>query len=84
MKKVHMHIDRLTLHGFRHQDRHDIAEGIKQQLTEVFSAPDSAERLATLGDLSLMEIYRIKIGREIKPQQIGARVAREISKGITK
>ena len=32
MKRVVVHIDRLVLKGFRHEDRHDIAVGLQAEL----------------------------------------------------
>jgi hypothetical protein len=37
MKRVVVHVDRLLLKGFRHEDRHTIAVGLQRELGRVFA-----------------------------------------------
>jgi DNA polymerase III delta prime subunit len=45
MKRVVLHIDSLVLKGFRHEDRHGIAEGLQQELSRLFADPQAAQQL---------------------------------------
>jgi hypothetical protein len=82
MKRIVLHIDSLVLKGFRHEDRHGIAEGLQQELTRMFADPQSAQQLTSNGDVSRLRIGNISIGQNSKPQRVGAQVAQGIGKGM--
>jgi hypothetical protein len=84
MKRVNLHIDRLVLRGFRHEDRYGIAEGIQQELARMLADPEAAQQLAAYGDMSRLRIGSVQIGRGAKPQSVGTQVARGIGKGMRK
>jgi hypothetical protein len=83
MNRVIVHIDRLVLKGFRHEDRHAIAEGLQQELGRVFSAPGAARHLSTLGDTARVRVGGVDIPSGSTPQRTGAQVAQGIGKEIT-
>ncbi|MBL0037389.1 MAG: hypothetical protein IPP36_00365 [Nitrosomonadales bacterium] len=82
MKRVVLHIDSLVLKGFRHEDRHGIAEGLQQELTRLFANPQAAQQLAANGDVSQLRLGNISIDQNSKPQRIGSQVAQGIGKGM--
>jgi len=84
MKHIHLHVDRLVLRGFRHEDRHGIAEGIQQELTRMFAYTETAQQLTAHGDISRLKVGNVRIGQEAKPQSVGTQVAESIGKGVTK
>ena len=64
MKRVIVHIDSLVLRGFNHEDRHAIAAGLHQELTQLFSEPQTAQSLTDRADVSTLRVGNItKIGR---------------------
>jgi hypothetical protein len=84
MKRVVLHIDSLVLKGFRHEDRHGIAEGLQQELTRLFADPQAALQLTANGDVSRLRIGGIQIHHDSKPQRVGSQVAQGIGKGMKK
>lgn len=84
MKRVVVHIDRLVLKGFRHEDRHAIAAGLQQELSRVFGDREAVENLSTAGDVSRLKVRDVTIGQGSKPQRVGENVAQGIGKEIKK
>ena len=82
MKRIVLHIDSLVLKGFRHEDRHGIAEGLQQELSRVFADPQAAQQLTASGDMPRLRIGNISIGQNSKPQRVGSQVAQGIGKGM--
>jgi hypothetical protein len=84
MKRVVLHIDSLVLKGFKHEDRHGIAEGLQQELGQLFSNHQAAQQLMANGDVSRLRVGNVRIGQNTKPQRVGSQVAQGIGKGINK
>lgn len=84
MKRVVVHIDRLVLKGFRHEDRYVIAEGLQQELGRVFGDRDAVSHLRTMGDVPRLQVSGVPIDHGSKPQRVGEKVARGIDKEIKK
>jgi hypothetical protein len=82
MKRVIVHIDSLVLKGFRHEDRHAIADGLKAELTRLFAAPDTAARLANVGTIARLPAGKAAMDHDAKPQFVGAQTARSIAWSI--
>ena len=82
MKLVVMHIDSLVLKGFRHEDRHGIADGLQQELSRMFADPQAAQQLTASGDVPRLQIGNISIDQNSKPQRVGSQVAEGIGKGM--
>jgi len=82
MKRIVLHIDRLVLQGFRHEDRHGIAEGLQQELGRLFADPQSAQQLMAGGDLARLRVGSIRIDPGEKPQRVGLQLAQGIGKGM--
>ena len=84
MKRVVVHIDRLILNGFRHEDRHAIAAGLQQELSHLLADPQAVQGLTGLGNVSRLRVGGVHIAQGSKPQRVGAQVAQGIGKEIKK
>jgi len=82
MKRIVLHIDRLMLRGFRHHDRDDFTDGLRQELIRQFSLPQDAGRLMARPDVSRLRPASVTIARGERPRQIGSRVAQQIGRGV--
>jgi len=76
VKRVIVHIDRLVLRGFRHEDRHAIATGLQQGLVEVLTGLQAGTQSAVWGNVPLSRAERVHVGPGASPQQVGVEVAR--------
>lgn len=84
MKRVIVHIDSLVLKGYKHEDRHAIAEGLQQELTQLFANPHAAQQVTTKGDVSRLRVGNININPGSKPQGVGVEAARGIGREMQK
>jgi hypothetical protein len=82
MKRVIVHIDRLVLKGFRPEDRHAIAEGLREELGRQLAEPGVAERLESRGNLARLKVGEVPIGAETKPGRVGQQSARGIAREV--
>ena len=82
MRRVIVHIDSLVLKGFRHEDRYDIAEGLRQELSHLLAGPDVARHLVSRGDSAQLETGGVRIAPGARPSGIGAQAARGIAREI--
>ena len=82
MKRVVVHIDRLVLKGFRHEDRHAVAAGLQQELERVFADRDAVSVLSAMGDRPRLRVGGVNIAHGSPPQRVGEHVARGIGKEI--
>ncbi|WP_434131894.1 hypothetical protein [Methylocaldum sp. GT1BB] len=81
MKRVVVHIDRLVLKGFRHEDRHAIAEGLREELNRLLLAePNAAAHFVSRGSLPRLKVGGVRIETESKPVTVGAQLARGIAR----
>ena len=84
MKRVVVHIDRLVLKGFRHEDRHAIAAGLQQELGRVFADQEAVSLLRARGDVSRLQVGGVPVEQGSRPQRVGENVAQGIGKEIKK
>ena len=84
MKRVVVHIDRLVLKGFRHEDRHAIAVGLQQELGRVLADPEAVSLLRAMGDVPRLQVSGVPIEHGSKPQRVGENVAQGIGKEMRK
>ena len=84
MKRVVVHIDRLVLKGFRHEDRHAIAAGLEHELGRVFSDREAVSLLRAMGDVSQLQVGGVPVELGTRPQRVGENVAQGIGKEIRK
>ena len=84
MKRVVVHIDRLVLKGFRHEDRHAIAWGLQDELGRVFGDRETVSHLSAMEGVPQLRVGGVQIEHGSKPQRVGENVARGIGKEITK
>lgn len=84
MKRVVVHVDRLVLKGFRHEDQHAIAAGLRQELGRVLADRDSISHLRGMGDMPQLRVGGVHIEHGAKPQRIGESVAQGIGRKMSK
>ena len=84
MKRVVVHIDRLVLKGFRHEDRHAIAVGLEQELGRVFADREAVSLLSARGDVSRLQVAGVPMEHGSMPQRVGESVAQGIGKEMRK
>ena len=84
MKRVVVHIDRLVLKGFRHEERHAIAAGLRQELGRVFADREAVSLLSAMEDVSRLQVSSVPIEQGSRPQRVGENVAQGIGKEIKK
>ena len=82
MKRVVVHIDRLVMKGFRHEDQHAIAAGVRQELERVFADREAVSHLRGMRDVSGVQVRGVHIEHGSKPQRVGEHVARGIGKEL--
>lgn len=84
MTRVVVHIDRLVLKGFHHQDQHAIAAGLQQELGRVFADREAVSLLSGMGDVARLQVPGVPVGQGSSPQRVGEDVARGICREIRK
>ena len=84
MKRVVVHIERLVLKGFRPEDRHAIAAGLKQELGRVFAERDAVSLLGVMRNVPRLLVSGVPIEAGSTPQRVGENVAQGIGKEIRK
>ena len=82
MKRVILHIDRLVLRGFRHEDRHTVGEALHEELVRQFSTPDAPQHLASRDDLSRLKVGGVHMASSNKPSQVGTQTAQGIAREV--
>ncbi len=83
-RRVIVNIDSLVLKGVRYEDRHAVAQGLQEQLTELFSEPHIVQRLSQTGSIPHLRVGPVAIPAEVKPQQAGQAAADGIGKGLNR
>lgn len=83
-RRVVVKIDRLVLKGFRHEDRHAIAQGVQEQLTHLLSEPGMTQRLSNTGSIPRLRVGPVTVAAEARPNQIGKAAADGIGKGLNR
>jgi hypothetical protein len=83
-RRIIVNIDSLVLKGVRYEDRHAVALGLQDQLTQLFSEPGVAQRLSETGSIPRLRVGSVNIAPEAKPQQIGIAAADGIGKGLSR
>ena len=84
MKRVVVHIDRLVLKGFRHEDRQAIVAGLQDELGRVFADREAVSLLRARGDVSRLQVGGVPVEQGSRPQRVGENVAKGIGKEIRK
>ena len=84
MKRVIVHIDRLVLKGFRHEDQHAIGVGLQRELERVPADWEAVALLRAKGDVSELQVGRLPVEHVTKPLPVGEKVALSIGQEIKK
>lgn len=80
MTRVVVHIDRLVLKGFPHQDRRALAEGLRQELGRLFAEPNAAHQLTAQGDVVRLKVNDVRVAATTSPATVGTQAARTIAR----
>jgi hypothetical protein len=83
-RRVVVHIDSLVLNGVPYEDRHAVAQGLQEQLTQLFSQPGVAHRLGETGSIPRLRVGQVHTAAETRPQQVGVAVANGIGNGLNR
>ena len=88
MKRASRHvvvsIDRLVLNGVRYEDRYAVAQGLQDQLTQLFDQPGIADRVGKTGTIPRLPVGEVRTPAPAGPRQIGVAVANGIAKGLNR
>jgi len=82
--RVIVNIDRLVLYGVRYEDRYAVAQGLQQQLTQLFSQPGVAHRVGKADSIPRLRVGQVRTGTKVRPQEIGFAAANGIAKGLNR
>jgi hypothetical protein len=82
MKRVVVHVDRLVLKGFQHQDRQALADGLRAELGRLFADPHTARTLVAQGNLAHLSVGKVRVAPNAGPARLGAQAARGIAREI--
>lgn len=75
MKRVVVHIERLTLRGIDPGNREAILEGLRQQLGQLLKDPGTSQGLLASGNVSYKRPDTIHLSREASASQLGRKLA---------
>jgi hypothetical protein len=84
MRRVRVNIESLVLKGVRYEDRHAVAAGLQQQLTQLLSESNMAHRLGEIGSIPHLRVKPVTLAADAKPQQVGKAAADGIGKGLSR
>jgi hypothetical protein len=79
--RVFLHIDQLSVRGYRHRDAHLLAESLRTELAAQFADGASASLVRTRVDLSVRTAITPE-SREAGPAQLGVQAARSVARGL--
>jgi len=82
MSRIIVHIDHLVLRGFRHEDRHAVADGLRSELGRHFAEPEAGRMLVSRGDLTRLKPDALRIAPRTTPARIGSQAGLAIGKGL--
>lgn len=82
MRRVVLHIERLSLNGFEPADRHEIGRGLQQELARVFAEPAAVDPWLARAELPHFQAGGIRIPPGSAPLQVGMRAARGIQRAF--
>lgn len=83
MRRVIVHIDSLVLKGFRHEERHAIAEGLQQELGHLLSEPIVVQHLNFRSDATRLKAGTVRIAAGMQAVGVGESAAQTIAREIT-
>lgn len=80
MKRVIVHVERLVLRGFGHEERHAVAAGLERELGRLLAEPGAADRMARLGHIAHLRPSRISVAADVGSHGMGVAAARAIDR----
>jgi hypothetical protein len=82
VRRVVVHIDRLVLRGFRHEERQAVAEGLRAALIAGWDAEAAAAGSEWIANASSLRLGRFAARGGAAPADIGAAAGRGIAGGL--
>ena len=82
MKRVVVHVDRLVLRGYQHDERHAVAAGLQAELGRLLAETGAAGRLAQLGHVPRLRLGRMPITPNASAPAVGEAAARVIGRAV--
>lgn len=86
MTRLIVHIDRLVLRGFRHEDRHAIAEGLRREISRLYLAdPAAAQSVASARqdqENPRLKLSDLAIAPATGPEQVGSQLGAQVAEGL--
>lgn len=82
VKRVVLHIDRLSLRGLRRAQGAGFAEALRAELARALSRPAVLNELVSRGDRASPEVPRVRIRATESATRLGIRVARGIARSL--
>jgi len=79
-----VNIGSLVLQGVRYEDRHAVAQGLQEQLTQLFAEPSRVQQLSEIGSIPHLRVGSVQVAAEAKPQRVGMAAANGIDKGLSR
>jgi hypothetical protein len=79
---IELNIEELVLHGFKHGGKHQIAQAVQQELTNMLSKSLTDNSLLKSGEYYRIDAGQFELQPEAKPEQIGTHIANAVYGGL--
>lgn len=80
--RVVVHIDRLALRGFRHEDRRAVAEAFRRELSRQLTREGAAARLASLVSAARVDAGSASVPHEAAPRAMGEAAGHAVARSL--
>ena len=80
---VELHIERLTLHGYTHRDRHAIASALERELGMLI-ADRMPHSLLQPTHIASLDAGAFTAARNARPEYVGTQAAQMIHRGLSR
>jgi hypothetical protein len=78
-----LHVERLVLNGFAPEDRIALTSSLCRELVGTLSEPAAASRIGLRSDSTRVDLGVLSIPRDLKPEDVGAWMARAVTRGLS-
>ena len=82
MKRIVLHVDRMSLRGFGNRQGRAIAESLRGELARQLRADGAGAQLVLRGSVERLQIPDVRVSGRAQPRGIGALAARGIARGL--
>ncbi len=81
---IELHIEELILHGFSLSDRYRIAGAVEKELARLFVEQEVPSSLGRGGEFDRLDVGKIEVHSNTRPEKVGSRIAQAVYKGFRK